>query len=141
GTLYGTLVSNRLNLNKGKILKGVDGSKPVNQAPQVDAGDPQTITLPTNTVNLTGSVTDDGLPKGHVVTSSWSKVSGPGNVTFGNASAVSTTATFSATGQYVLQLSASDSQLSGSDTVTIVVVAQNQAPVVNAGADQTVQLP
>ena len=141
GSLYGTLVSNRLNLNHGKIFKGVGDSKHVNQAPQVDAGDPQTITLPTNTVNLTGSVTDDGLPKGKVVTSSWSKVSGPGNVTFGNASAVHTTATFSAAGQYVLQLSASDSQLSGSDTVTIVVVAQNQAPVVNAGADQSVQLP
>src|SRR5260221_705842 len=126
--MYGTLVCNRLRLSHGKILKGVGGSTPVNLAPQVDAGNPQTITLPVNSVNLTGTVTDDGLPTGSTLTSLWSKVSGPGDVTFGNAAAQSTTAVFSAAGQYVLQLSASDSQLSSSATVAITVIAQNQPP-------------
>jgi hypothetical protein len=48
-------------------------------------------------------------------------VSGPGPVTFGNASAVDTTASFSAEGAYVLRLTANDSALSSSDDVTITV--------------------
>ena len=42
---------------------------------------------------------------------------------FGNASAQSTTATFSAGGTYVLTLSANDGELSGADTVTVQVTA------------------
>src|SRR5439155_514534 len=52
-----------------------------NLPPVVNAGPDQTITLPTNAVSLTGSVTDDGVP-GTGVTSQWSKVSGAGAVTF-----------------------------------------------------------
>jgi hypothetical protein len=49
-------------------------------------------------------------------------VSGPGTVTFGNASALTTTATFSAAGVYVLQLTAVDSlSLTGSAQVQITV--------------------
>jgi hypothetical protein len=55
------------------------------------------------------------------VTTTWSKFSGPGTVTFGDAGAVDTTATFSTDGVYVLQLEADDSELSASDTVTITV--------------------
>jgi len=51
-------------------------------------------------------------------------VAHPGTVTFGNASAVDTTATFSATGSYTLRLTASDSPLSSSHEV-IVTVADN----------------
>jgi hypothetical protein len=40
---------------------------------------------PTNVlVNLNGSVVDDGLPSAGALTSSWSKVSGSGNVIFAN---------------------------------------------------------
>ena len=48
------------------------------------------------------------------------------------------TVTFSVGGVYTLKLTASDSVLSGSDTVVITV---NKAPVVNAGPDQTVPTP
>ena len=62
--------------------------------PTVEAGNNQTITWPTNTVNLDGTVTDDGLPDPPAaVTTTWTKQSGPGTVTFGIASAVDTTAT------------------------------------------------
>jgi hypothetical protein len=69
-------------------------------------------------------VTDDGLPNPPgAVTTTWSKVSGPGTVTFGNASARATTATFSTAGSYTLRLTASDSVLSASDDIVITVNA------------------
>ncbi|HET7217959.1 MAG TPA: LamG-like jellyroll fold domain-containing protein, partial [Vicinamibacterales bacterium] len=97
----------------------VNPSGPVNQAPVVDAGVDQAITLP-SPVTLVGSVSDDGLP-GTDVTTTWSKISGPGTVTFADPTATSTTATFSADGSYVLQLSASDGALTSSDTLTVTV--------------------
>jgi hypothetical protein len=48
-----------------------------------------------------------------------------------------TTATFSVAGDYVLRLTASDSDLTGSAEISITVDPENQAPAVNAGADQT----
>ncbi|MCP5013109.1 MAG: PKD domain-containing protein, partial [Aestuariibacter sp.] len=93
----------------------------VNQAPNVDAGPDQVITLSSSAV-LDGTVTDDGLPNPPgVVTTAWSEVSGPGTVTFADTSAVDTTADFSETGTYVLQLTADDSELNTSSTVTITV--------------------
>jgi hypothetical protein len=92
-----------------------------NQAPSVNAGPSQTITLP-NTATLTGTVTDDGLPTTPgVVTILWSKVSGPGTVIFANASAASTTASFSQAGTYVLRLTATDGALSRNSDLTITV--------------------
>jgi hypothetical protein len=94
---------------------------PSNQAPVVSAGSDQTITLPAS-ANLDGTVTDDGLPNPPgVVTTTWSLVSGPGGVTFGNASLVDTTASFSVDGVYTLRLTADDSALSNSDDVVITV--------------------
>ena len=119
------------------------GSGSTNQAPVVDAGPDQTITLPSS-ANLNGTVTDDGLPNPPgTVTTTWSEVSGPGAVTFGDASAVDTTASFSASGTYVLRLTADDSALQSSDDLTVTVnpASQNQPPTVNAGQDQTVILP
>jgi PKD repeat protein len=56
---------------------------PVNQAPVVDAGEDQQIEL-AEVANLTGTITDDGLPNSPgLVVASWSKVSGPGTVIFG----------------------------------------------------------
>jgi hypothetical protein len=114
-----------------------------NQAPVVNAGADQTVTLP-NSANLNGTVTDDGLPAGATVTQSWSAISVPAGatVTFANPNQAATTATFSHPGTYVLRLTATDTQLTAADDVTIVVTdTANQAPVVNAGADQTVTLP
>ena len=113
-----------------------------NLAPVVNAGADQTVTLP-NSATLSGSVTDDGKPVGATVTSTWSKVSGPGTVTFANAAAPSTSATFSIEGTYVLRLAADDTDYISIDTITIVVnpIPPNQAPVVNAGADQVINPP
>ena len=111
-----------------------------NDAPSVSAGFNQSIVLPA-LASLNGAVTDDGFPRGSALTQSWSRVSGPGTVTFGNVSAQSTTAGFSAAGSYVLRLTASDSALSTFADVAISVNAANQAPVVSAGSNQTVTFP
>lgn len=117
--LFGKAEAGNLNF---RINAGITvTSPPTNQAPQVNAGADQTITLPAN-ANLNGTVTDDGLPNPPgAVAVTWSKDSGPGAVTFGNANTASTTATFGADGMYVLRLTANDSALSASDTVQVTV--------------------
>src|SRR5439155_19218917 len=62
------------------------------------------------------------LPNG-TLTTTWSKNSGPGTVTFGNVALLSTTASFSAAGTYVLTLTANDGALSSTSNVTINVNA------------------
>jgi len=120
------------------VITGVV-SAPSNQAPTVDAGTDASVSLP-DTASLTGSASDDGLPN-NSLTTSWSQVSGPGTVVFGDANAVATSATFSVDGTYVLRLTANDGDLSSTDDVTITVAPENQAPTVSAGSNQTVTLP
>jgi hypothetical protein len=133
-------------------LAGSSGSAPpsnpvppvaTNQAPAVNAGSNQTITLPAS-ASLNGTVTDDNLPSPGNVTTVWTRISGPGVANFANASAVDTTASFTAAGTYVLRLTASDGALSASDDVTVTV---NQAPagqavvsftLINANTDQPI---
>jgi len=113
---------------------------PPNQAPVVSAGPDHVTILPVDTVTLSGSVTDDGLPLGVTVTSNWSVVSGPGPVVFGDASSPVTTAMFVDPGTYVLRLTATDTEFVSLDDVVVTVFPQNEAPVVSAGADETVSV-
>lgn len=114
------------------------GSAPSsNQAPVVSAGPDQNVVFPTS-ASMNGSATDDGLPNGQL-TRSWSKVSGPGTVTFSNVADPKTSAAFSVAGTYVLRLTANDGSLSKSDDVQIVT-ASNKAPSVTAGPDQSTSL-
>jgi len=101
----------RLTADDGELTHSADvtitvnpPAPPPNQAPSVNAGEAQIVTLP-NAAILDGTVSDDGLPASPgIVTTLWSKVSGPGVVTFGNPNAVDTSATFSSLGSYVLRL-------------------------------------
>ncbi len=138
----------RLTANDGELSASddititVNPEPPVNQAPTVNAGVDQTIDLP-DSASLTGSANDDGLPSNNL-TVTWSQLSGPDVVTFGDANSVNTSASFTMKGTYLLRLTASDGELSTSDEVTIIVnppAPTNQAPSVNAGADQTIDLP
>jgi hypothetical protein len=115
--------------------------EPQNQAPSVDAGSDQTVVV-TDAVSLDGTVADDGLPNppGSLIIA-WSLQSGPGTVTFGDAASVDTTANFSAAGDYVVALSATDGALAASDSVTVTVTPPaNRAPTVDAGPDQAVAI-
>jgi hypothetical protein len=112
-------------------------NRPVDDPPMVVAGPNQLIILPANSVNLAGAVAYDVFP-GTVDTVVWSKVSGPGNVTFSNPSNTLTTATFSQSGIYRLRLFASDSFLSGSNDLFVTVDAP---PAVNAGSTLTNTFP
>ena len=107
----------------GRTTRGVSNE---NQAPKVNAGSDQSLRLPASAL-LAGSATDDGKPSPAALTYQWSKISGPGTVSFATPNAAGTSATFSAVGAYVLRLTVSDSALSGSDDV-IVTVSANKAP-------------
>jgi RHS repeat-associated protein len=67
-----------------------------------------TVTLP-NTLQLNGTATDSSLPTESSPTITWSQVSGPGTVTFSPSNQFQTYAAFSQEGNYVLEMSASDS--------------------------------
>jgi YD repeat-containing protein len=75
------------------------------------------ITMP-NPLQLNGTVTDN---IGISPTVTWSVISGPGTVTFANSHLAATSATFSQAGDYILQLSASDTGASASETVAVTV--------------------
>lgn len=141
-TIAGTYVL-RLTASDTQLTSTSDVTvtvNPENHAPAVNAGPDVTVAMP-NAAALAGTATDDGLPSGASLTSTWTVVSGPGTVTFADSHAATTTATFAASGAYVLRLTASDTHLSASDEVTVTVDPRNVAPTVNAGADQTIELP
>ena len=101
----------------------------VNRAPHVDVVNPfGDVSNATNVnakvgqdVQLNGQTEDDGLPRGSKVASGWKKISGPGDVTFSDETKGPTRATFSAPGAYVLELSATDGEKSGSIRVNVTV--------------------
>jgi hypothetical protein len=89
----------------------------VNEPPVALAGPDQSITLPTNSVTLSGSGSDDGA----IASYEWSKISGDGG-TITNPSQSNTTVTDLLSGTYVFRLTVTDDGgLSASDEITITV--------------------
>ena len=91
-----------------------------NQAPTIVLNSPRTddVALPFNVgLWLETTVQDDGNP--NPLTLTWSKVSGPGNVTFTNPNKKDTGANFSAQGHYVLRLTADDGDMTATQDVTV----------------------
>jgi RHS repeat-associated protein len=92
-----------------------------NQVPLVRAGGDlgaYGVRLP-HSLPLHGEVHDDGPTS--LTTGEWTVVSGPGTVTFLDASSPETTALFSDPGTYVLRLTGSDGVLTATDDATITV--------------------
>ena len=77
------------------------------------------------------------------LTTQWSQVSGPGTATFSSPSLPSTTVTFSAPGDYVLQLAANDGVLQSSKTVAVTVlsVPTSTSPATGATSNLVMRLP
>ena len=94
-----------------------------NQAPyNVSAGDNWFVTLPSG-VLFSGAAQDDGLPNPPAaLTYLWQQKTGPGTITFSDATNLTPSATFSSSGTYTVTMTANDSALSTeSSPVTIVV--------------------
>jgi Secretion system C-terminal sorting domain/PKD domain/Right handed beta helix region/Bacterial Ig domain/Bacterial Ig-like domain len=116
---------------------------PPNQPPVANAGANITITLPTNSVSLTGSGTDaDGIITGY----NWAKISGPTQFNILTPNTAQTTITNLVQGTYQIQLTVTDNAgATGTATVTVTVNAAppppNQSPTASAGTDVTIILP
>ncbi|WP_309384377.1 malectin domain-containing carbohydrate-binding protein [Cerasicoccus frondis] len=95
------------------------GGVVANLPPSVSAGTDIVLLLPTMSTTLSGVLNDDGLPDDGVLTYQWTQVSGPEAVTFADDASLQSSVTFPTAGDYVLRLSASDGELSGSDTITV----------------------
>ncbi len=116
-------------------LLHVEFSGGTNAAPVVDAGPDAVVTLPTSSVALDGTVSDDGLPENSQLSVTWSHVggTGTGTVSFGDANAIDTTATFSAdAGSYILRLTATDGELTTSDEMIVQVYAEGTASAISS---------
>ncbi|MCB9056804.1 MAG: T9SS type A sorting domain-containing protein [Chitinophagales bacterium] len=116
---------------------------PGNQTPTANAGNDQSITLPTNSVTVSGSGTD---PDGTIVSYQWGKLTGPSQFVIVSADQASTVINSLVEGVYTFEFTVTDNQgATGSDTVQITVNAAppptNQAPTANAGSNQTITLP
>ncbi|RYY52512.1 MAG: T9SS type A sorting domain-containing protein [Chitinophagaceae bacterium] len=119
---------------------------PPNVAPVVNAGTDKTITLPVSSVALLATATD---ADGTIKTYRWSRVSGPTAHTFSNAGIANPTVSGLTAGTYTFQVTVTDDDgATASDQVNVIVKpatvprpVANVAPVVNAGADQTITLP
>jgi CubicO group peptidase (beta-lactamase class C family) len=101
---------------------------PQNAAPIVNAGTDPAPTLPTDVVTLTGTATDDGLPKGSAIRYTWEYVNGPngpGNspgASVATPNAASTSVKFTGGyGDYVFNFKASDGSLTGTSQLHVTV--------------------
>ena len=125
--------------NKRGYLTGVTSSPP--GALSANAGTNQTITLPANSVTLTGSGSETN---GTIASYLWTQLSGPSTATIGSAGQAATTVGSLVQGTYRFQLTVTDN--SGVTATASVQVTVNAAvvpgtPVVNAGPNQSITLP
>ncbi len=111
-----------------------------NVPPVVNAGINKIIFLPTNSINLIGQASD---ADGAVTTYLWSKISGP-TATITGQNTPTLSISNMVPGQYTYRLTATDNlDATAFDeaTITLFPGTVNQAPIANAGANQTIALP
>ncbi|ULQ54445.1 PKD domain-containing protein [Flavihumibacter fluvii] len=120
----------------------VNAAPVANLAPVANAGRNQTITLPTNSVTVTGSGSDND---GTISAFRWTQTAGPNTATIANNSTASTSISGMAKGIYTFMLTVTDNQgATGTDEISITVndiVVANQVPVANAGGNKSINLP
>ena len=112
----------------------------INQNPSVNAGNDQTIYLPTNSVTLTAVASD---PDGNVVEYLWEKIGGPA-ATLSDASNAVLSVSDMVEGTYLFGVTVTDDKgATDNDRVKVIVKPEtiNQPPGADAGKDITVNLP
>src|SRR5690242_64050 len=129
--------------NKGAIAKDtmqVKVNEAANIAPTANAGNDKSITLPTNSLALSGSGADTD---GSISSYSWAKISGPASEAINDGNSAFATATNLIQGTYEFELTVTDNKGAvGKDVVKVTVnKAANLPPLASAGSDQTVILP
>ena len=95
-----------------------------NRPPDVDAGDYDSLTWPNNSLQLSPVIEDDDPCDVGILTIKWSKLSGPGTVTFEPGDDIADPcAIFSEPGDYVLQLQVRDEvpQLNSSSVIITII--------------------
>ena len=98
-----------------------------NQAPTVNAGSDQTVMLETNSVSLTETTSEDGLPNG-TLRLAWAKVSGPAQRPSAHRTRRRPWRTFGSASTCVLLLTANDTALSTSDVTVTVTLRPSPVP-------------
>ena len=126
-----------------KKERSCEGCKENNKPPTAVAGPDQAITLPSDSILLDGSASND--PDGTISEWLWKKISGPASLNIVNATSAKAIVRNPDTGVYHFELIVTDNgNLSATDTVQIVVTDRgrpNRPPAANAGTDQTIILP
>ncbi|MBO9684668.1 MAG: hypothetical protein J7502_18710, partial [Flavisolibacter sp.] len=114
---------NGMNVYEWMLQYSKGSVSTTNTPPTVNAGNDQTITLPTSFVQLNGTASD---PDGSIASYSWSKVSGPSQFSFSSTSTASPLVSGLAQGTYTFRLTVTDNQ--GATAIDDVNVIVNAAP-------------
>jgi hypothetical protein len=109
---------------KDKSCEGCETNPPIanlNKPPIADAGPDQTIDLPTDSILLDGSASND--PDGRIIALQWKKISGPASFNIVNPNSVRARATNLAEGVFQFELTVADFLgLFDKDTTTVTVL-------------------
>ena len=125
----------------GKDTVTITINQATNQPPVANAGVDINITLPTNSVTLSGSGTD---ADGTITSYQWAKVSGPTQYTIASPNSAKTTVSNLSQGIYKFELTVTDNggaTAKSSMQVTVNAAPANQPPIANAGANINITLP
>jgi len=127
GIIYGgnTIVGDYYNWTTESWYDWMTGSTNESQPiPTVNAGTDETLNLPTNSINITGSASSNG---GTISSYQWSKINGPSTFTINNSKTKTVSLSGLVAGVYTFRLTATDGLgQTGSDDVKVTVNSENQ---------------
>jgi uncharacterized repeat protein (TIGR02543 family) len=105
------------------------GTLPLNRPPCVDVG-PDLGVAVGEAATIVAQGVDDGIPEPATLGISWQQIAGPAASSIANPGAASTPVSFPEPGTYVLEATASDGALSGSDSLQVIVSDPTAPPEV-----------
>jgi pimeloyl-ACP methyl ester carboxylesterase len=121
-----TVTDNNGATSSDDVTVTVNAAAAVNQLPVASAGADQSITLPINTLNVTGGATD---ADGTISSYAWTKFNGPAGGTIATPAAANTTLSGLVQGTYIFRLTVTDNNGgSASDDVTVTVQPATAPP-------------